>query len=70
MPKKFAKLDRIVHNEPITKENNYEFLHQLQCSLLMALRERGTLSPMQHRHAQERLKQQRRERARWEQEKP
>ena len=68
MALKFAKLDRIEHNEPITRESSYEFLHHLQHALVLAIREQGRLSPMQHRHAQERLKQQRRERARQRQE--
>ena len=70
MDRKFAKLDRIEHNEPITKESNYEFLYQLQRALLLALREQGRLSPMQHRYAEERLKKQRRDRAMRRQEKP
>ena len=68
MAKKFAKLDRIEHNEPITMDSNYEFLYQLQHALLLALREQGRLSPMQHRHAEEKLKQQRRDRAKRKQE--
>lgn len=68
MAKKYAKLERIEHNEPITRESHYEFLYQLQNALLLALREQGKLSPMQHRHAQEKLNQQRRERARRKQE--
>ena len=68
MARRYGKLDRIEYNEPITKDNNYEFLYQLQHTLLLALRELGTLSPMQHRHAQERLKKQRRERAKRKQE--
>lgn len=63
MTKRQAKLQRIEHNEPITKESNYEFLYQLQHALLLALREQGRLTPMQHRHAEEKLKQQRRDRA-------
>ena len=63
MALQFAKLDRIDHNEPITKESNYEFLHHLQQSLLLAIREQGWLSPMEHRYAEECLKQQRRERS-------
>lgn len=66
--KRFAKLDWIEHNEPITRENNYEFLYQLQYALLLALQEQGRLTPMQHRHAEEKLKEQRRERARRKQE--
>lgn len=69
MAKKFAKLDRIEHNEPITMESNYEFLYQLQSALLQALREQGMLSPMQYRHAEEKLRKQRRDRARRKQEK-
>ena len=68
MDRKFAKLDRIEHNEPITKESNYEFLYQLQSGLLLALREQGRLSPMQHRHADEKLRKQRRDRAKRKQE--
>ena len=63
MAKKYAKLDRVEYNEPITEESNYEFLYQLQSALLLALREQKRLSPMQHRHAEERLKKQRKDRA-------
>ena len=45
------------------KGNNYEFYFHLQSALLLALREQGRLSPMQHRHAEERLKKQRKDRA-------
>lgn len=68
MTRKFAKLDRIENNELITMESNYEFLYQLQSALLLALREQGILNPMQHRHAEEKLKQQRRDRAKRKQE--
>lgn len=68
--KKYAKLDRIEHKEPITKESHYEFLYQLQHALLLALREQGQLSPMQLRHAEEKLKQRRRDRARRKQVEP
>lgn len=70
MAKKQAKLDRIDHNEPITRESNYEFLYQLQNALLLALREQGRLSPMQHRHAEEKLRKRRRDRAKRKQEEP
>ncbi|MBQ3192323.1 MAG: hypothetical protein IJB59_02000 [Oscillospiraceae bacterium] len=70
MARIFAKLQRIEHNEPITMEKNYEFLYQLQHALLLALREQGRLSPMQHRHAEECLRKQRRERARRKREEP
>ena len=60
----YAKLVRIEHNEPITKDSNAPFLDRLQSALLLAIREQGWLSPMQHRYAEERLKQQRREHSR------
>ena len=70
MAKKFARLDRVEHNEPITGESNYEFLYQLQSGLLLALREQGRLSPMQHRYAEECLKKQRRNHSKRHQEEP
>ena len=70
MTKMFAKLDRIEHNELITMESHYEFLYQLQHALLLALREQGRLSPMQYRYAEEKLRQQRKERAELKQEEP
>ena len=68
MARKFAKLVRIDHNKPITKENDYVFLYQLQRALLLALLEQGMLTPMQHLYAEEKLKNQRRDRARGQQE--
>ena len=68
MEKSQAKLQQIEYNEPITKETHYEFIYQLQHTLLLALREQGRLSPMQHRFAEEKLRQQRRERAKRKQE--
>ncbi len=68
MARKFAKLQRIVGNREITPDTDYEFLYQLQSALLLALREQGTLTAMQLRHAQEGLQKQRRERARRKQE--
>lgn len=68
MARKFAKLDRIEHNEPITMESNYKFLYQLQSALLLALREQEILDPTQYRYAEEKLKQQRRDRAKGKQE--
>lgn len=70
MARKFAKLQRIEHNESITSESHYEFLYQLQHALLLALREQGRLSPTQLRHAEEKLRKQRRDRARRKQEEP
>ena len=63
MKRQFANLQHIDNNEVITKETNYEFLYHLQSAMLLALREQGRLDVMQHRHAEEKLKQQRRNRA-------
>ena len=63
MKRQFANLQHIDNNEAITKETNYEFLYHLQSAMLLALREQGRLNAMQHRHAEEKLKQQRRNRA-------
>lgn len=70
MAKKYAALQQIEHNEPITPESHYEFLYHLQQALLLALREQGRLSPMQYRQAETRLQQQRRDRAKHKQEGP
>ena len=59
MRRQFPELQRIDNNETITKETPYEFLYHLQRALLLALRERGSLNAMQHRHAEEALKHQR-----------
>lgn len=63
MAKRFAQLQRIENDRPITKETDYEFLYTLQNALLLALKEQGRLTQMQYRHAEERLQAQRRERA-------
>ena len=63
MERRFAKLERIDHNETITKETHYDFLYHLQKAILLALREQGRLNAMQHRHAEEILNQQRMDRA-------
>jgi len=63
MVRKFAQLHRIDNNEVITNETHYEFLYHLQDALLLALREQGRLNIMQYHHAEEKLKQQRRDRA-------
>lgn len=68
MEKKFARLQRIDHNQPITEKTHSEFLHNLQLSLLLALREQGTLNTMNLRYAEEILNSQRRKRARKKQE--
>lgn len=60
--KKYAKLVRIDHNRKITWDSDAEFLYTLQNSLLLALKEEGLLNQMQYHHAEEKLKQQRRDR--------
>ena len=63
MEPRFAKFLHIDHEEPITFQTHYDFLYHLQRAVLHALREQGRLNPMQHRYAEEKLNQQRRERA-------
>ena len=63
MVRRFAVLRHIDGNEAITKDTNYEFLYHLQSAVLLALREQGRLNAMQYRHSLEKLKQQRRDRA-------
>ena len=63
MARQFAELQRIDNNDEITKGTHYEFLYHLQSAMLLALREQGRLNAMQHRYAEEKLKQQRRDRA-------
>ena len=64
MKRQFAALLRIDNNETITEETHSDFLDHLQNAILLALREKGRLNAVQYRHAEEKLKQQRRERAR------
>ena len=68
--KRFAELFQIENNQKITKDTDSEFLYHLQQALLLALREQGRLSPMQHRNAEERLKKERRDCAMQKQEEP
>ena len=63
MKRQFANLLRIDNNEAIRKETHHEFLYHLQNAMLLALREKGMLNTMQYRHAEEKLKQYRKERA-------
>ena len=70
MQKKYAVLQCIDKLKDITPDSNYEFLYHLQRALLLALREQGRLSPMQHRHAEENLRKQRRDRTRRKLEEP
>ena len=63
MTRQRSVLQHIENNEAITNETHYEFLFHLEHALLLALREHGTLTAMQYRRAEERLTQQRRDRA-------
>ena len=63
MTRPFAQLQHIDNNEAITEENHYEFLYHLHSALLLALQEQGRLNLMQHRYAEDKLNQQRRNRA-------
>ena len=58
MKRKYSKLESIENDHPITKENEGEFLYNLQNGLLLALREQGILNLMQYRHAVEKLRRQ------------
>ena len=59
MEKKYSTLQRIEHERIITHDTDYIFLYHLQSSLLLALRECGTLNAIQYRYAEEKLRQQR-----------
>lgn len=57
---KYARLDKIDYDAPITAEDHSDFLDILQRALLLALKECGTLSEMQYRHAESKLESQKR----------
>lgn len=59
--KKFAVLQNIENDRKITREENCEFIYNLENALLLSLLEDGTLTQMQYRQASEKLKRQRRE---------
>ena len=59
--KKFAVLQNIENDRKITREENREFIYNLENALLLSLLEDGTLTQMQYRQASEKLKRQRRE---------
>lgn len=54
--KKFAELQRIECDHPITRETDQAFLDMLQSSLLLALKQQGRLNEMQYRNTEERHK--------------
>ena len=59
--KKFAVLQNIENDRKITREENREFIYNLENALLLSLLEDGTLTQMQYRQAAHKLKRQRRE---------
>jgi len=61
MSKQYSLLLKIDNNTEITQEKSYIFLFHLQNALLLALRDRGRLTHMQYRHAEEMLRKQRRD---------
>lgn len=58
--KRKAKLVRIENDRPITKDTDSEFFYSYQNSVLLALKQAGTLSEMQYRYVEEKLREQRR----------
>lgn len=64
MAKKYAQLVRIDQDREIRKDTDYEAWYHLEQGLLLALKESGTLNAAQYRLAEQKLKQQRAERAR------
>ena len=62
--RKFARLQRIDNDHRITEEVDGAFLHALQNSLLLSLKEQGRLNEMQYRNAAERLNAHQRKRTR------
>lgn len=60
MERRYASLERIENDRPITMETDALFLHHLQSGLLLALKEKGRLSELQYRRAQDRLDRQHR----------
>ena len=64
MALKFSKLINIRENREIRKDGDYDCWYSLEYGLLLALLERGILTAMQFRMAEEALREQRAERAR------
>lgn len=55
-----AKLIKVENNRPISRQDDTEFFYELQRSVLLSLKESGTLTQMQYRNAEEVLNEQRR----------
>ena len=63
MGKRFAVLTKIEDDHKITAETDFQFIYHVQHALLLALRERGTISTVQYRRADELLRKKRTEAA-------
>lgn len=50
---------KVEENRPITRERDVDFIFQLQCGVLLSLKEDGFLTQMQYQRAEEKLKEQR-----------
>ena len=55
-----AKLINVEDNQTITRDAYVDFFYELQCGVLLSLKEEGKLTEMQYRNAEEALKEQRR----------
>lgn len=51
-----ARLASIENNREINMETDFKFLYAYQRTLLLALKETGTLTEMQYRHAEKELR--------------
>ena len=61
MGKRFAVLTKIENDHKITVETDFQFIYHVQHALLLALREKGTISIMQYRQADDALRKQKTE---------
>ena len=61
MGKRFAVLTKIENDHKITAETDLQFLYHVHRALLLALREKGTISTVQYRKVDEALRKQRTE---------
>lgn len=59
MVKRFTVLSKIENDHRITVESDPQFLYHVQHTVLLALRESGTISTIQYRQAEEGLRKQR-----------
>ena len=55
-----VKLLKVEETRSITRDADIDFFYELQCGVLLSLKEVGKLTEMQYRNADETLKEQRR----------